>query len=84
MHKNGVVHRDLKLENILLDEQMNVRLVDFGFSTYTNIKKLSSFKGTKVYMAPEMLERKQYDGRKVDVFSAGVILFSLIHGIFPF
>ena len=84
MHKNGVVHRDLKLENILVDKQMNVRLVDFGFSTYNSIDKLTSFKGTKVYMAPEIKEQKVYDGRQIDVFSSAILLFAMVHGIFPF
>ena len=56
MHKLGVVHRDLKLENSLLDENMNIKIADFGFATYSNVKKLESFKGTKTYMAPEIRE----------------------------
>lgn len=84
MHKNGVVHRDLKLENLLVDNKLNVKLADFGFATYKNIKKLSSFKGTKTYMAPEIWENVVYDGRNADVFSCAVIIFIIVHGIFPF
>lgn len=84
MHKKGVVHRDLKLENILYDDQMNLKIVDFGFATYKNIKKLESYKGTKTYMAPEIRKKHVYDGRQVDLFSTAVILFILVNGIFPF
>ena len=84
MHKKGVVHRDLKLENILIDDKMNLKIVDFGFATYKGIKKLQSYKGTKTYMAPEIKKRLAYDGRKVDIFSTAVILFIIVNGIFPF
>lgn len=84
MHRKGVVHRDLKLENILIDKKLNLKIVDFGFATYKNIKKLQSYKGTKTYMAPEIKKRQNYDGKKVDVFSTAVILFIIVNGIFPF
>lgn len=79
-----VAHRDLKLENILVDENLNLKVADFGFATYKKIGKLQSYRGTKTYMAPEIKEGKVYDGQKADMFSAGVILFIMVQGIFPF
>lgn len=79
-----MVHRDLKLENILLDDKLNIKVVDFGFSCYKHVDKLKSYKGTQTYMAPEIKEGLVYDGKKTDVFAAGVILFVLVLGIFPF
>merc|ERR1719174_2369485 len=84
MHNHKVVHRDLKLENILVDEQINLKVADFGFATYKKINKLKSYRGTMTYMAPEIKEGKQYDGRQIDIFSTGVILFIIVQGIFPF
>lgn len=84
MQSKNVVHRDLKLENILVDDQINLKVADFGFATYKKINKLKSYRGTMTYMAPEIKEGKQYDGRQIDIFSTGVILFIIVQGIFPF
>jgi len=84
MHSNRVCHRDLKLENILLDDQLNIKIADFGFASYKNIDCLKSYRGTMTYMAPEIKEGKHYKGSQADLFSFGVILFILIQGIFPF
>lgn len=84
VQENNVAHRDLKLENILIDKDMNLKVADFGFATYTHGGKLFSYRGTKTYMAPEIRTQKEYDGHKVDVFSLGVILFIVVMGIFPF
>ena len=84
MHSNRVVHRDLKLENILVDDKLNLKLADFGFACYKNIDCLKSYRGTFTYMAPEIKEGRQYNGTQVDMFSFAVILFIIVQGIFPF
>ena len=84
LHQFGIVHRDLKLENILVDDSLNLKLADFGFACYKNIDALKSYRGTMTYMAPEIKEGKQYKGKNVDMFSIGVILFIIVQGIFPF
>lgn len=84
MHERQVCHRDLKCENILIDDNMNLKLADFGFACYKNINALESYRGTLTYMAPEIKECKQYNGKQVDMFSIGVILFIIVKGNFPF
>jgi len=84
MHGKGVAHRDLKLENILVDDQMNLKVADFGFATFRNVGKLKSYRGTMTYMAPEIKYGKVYDGFQVDMFSTAVILFIIVQGTFPF
>lgn len=85
VHSKGIVHRDLKLENILLDERCNVKLGDFGFTREFEAKRLmDTFCGTTGYAAPEMLSGKKYTGPEVDVWSLGVILYALLCGALPF
>lgn len=62
IHSKQVVHRDLKLENILVDSNFNFKLVDFGYAAYKLIDSLKSFRGTFTYMAPEIKEGKTYKG----------------------
>lgn len=84
INDQGVVHRDIKLENILLDKDMNLKLADFGFATNKHIDQLNQFRGTQSYMAPEIRQNKVYDGKSTDIFSMGVVLFTLVVGYFPF
>ena len=86
VHKQSCVHRDLKLENILLDRHENVKLVDFGFTREYEgrTNHLQTFCGTICYAAPEMLKGERYAGEKVDVWSLGIILYALLCGELPF
>lgn len=86
VHQQSCVHRDLKLENILLDKHENVKLVDFGFTREYEGKAnyLQTFCGTICYSAPEMLKGEKYAGEKVDVWSLGIILYALLCGELPF
>ncbi|KAJ5709917.1 hypothetical protein N7493_009509 [Penicillium malachiteum] len=86
VHSKSCVHRDLKLENILLDKHENVKLCDFGFTREYEGKAsyLQTFCGTICYSAPEMLKGEKYAGEKVDVWSLGIILFALLAGELPY
>ncbi|CAG9462218.1 unnamed protein product [Pedinophyceae sp. YPF-701] len=84
-HSKGVVHRDIKLENILLDRDDSVRVIDFGLSAITAPgKKLKVYCGSPSYAAPEIVARRHYDGPPVDVWSLGVVLFAMVCGFLPF
>ena len=84
LHSNNIVHRDIKLENIIADKDMNLKLADFGFATDENIEELNVFRGTQSYMAPEIRNGDVYNGKETDIFSMGVVLFTLVVGYFPF
>ena len=89
MHSDQkVIHRDLKLENILVDSQFNLKICDFTLAKtiaegsvvgvfYTNV-------GTERYMAPEIHENKPYKGSTTDIFAFGVIIFVMVTGVMPF
>ncbi len=84
-HKHNIVHRDIKMENMLVDEQLNVKIIDFGFSTwFTTEQKLKIFCGTPSYMAPEIVSKKEYFGPPADMWSLGILLYAMLCGSFPF
>ncbi|KAL3517975.1 hypothetical protein ACH5RR_020564 [Cinchona calisaya] len=87
-HSRGVYHRDLKPENLLLDENENLKISDFGLSALAESKHqdglLHTTCGTPAYVAPEVINRKGYDGAKADIWSCGVVLFVLLAGYLPF
>ncbi|XP_077132501.1 NUAK family SNF1-like kinase 1 [Ranitomeya variabilis] len=84
-HKNGIVHRDIKLENILLDENLNVKLADFGLSNlYHKNQVLETYCGSPLYASPEIVKGLPYRGPEVDCWALGVLLYALIYGSMPF
>uniref|UniRef100_A0A8C8BQZ7 non-specific serine/threonine protein kinase n=1 Tax=Otus sunia TaxID=257818 RepID=A0A8C8BQZ7_9STRI len=88
LHCQGIVHRDLKIENFLLDENNNIKIVDFGLSNTANFDGLSQELlhtqcGSPAYAAPELLAHRKY-GPKVDVWSIGVSMFAMLTGTLPF
>ncbi|KAK9476258.1 kinase-like domain-containing protein [Lipomyces japonicus] len=85
IHMKNIVHRDLKLENILLDKRQSAKLCDFGFTRECEPKRLlQTFCGTICYAAPEMVKGEKYHGQAVDVWSLGIILYALLCGELPF
>ena len=83
-----VVHRDLKLENIVLDRNFNLKVCDFAMSKTIQEGNMTgiyySQLGSERYMAPEIIEGKAYKGTSVDMFALGVVLFAMVTGVMPF
>ena len=85
MHASGVAHRDLKPENLLLDDDSQIKIVDFGLSnTFTPGQNLRTACGSPCYASPEMISGKSYDPRKSDIWSIGIILYAMVCGCLPF
>ncbi|KAM6972864.1 testis-specific serine/threonine-protein kinase 5-like [Aplochiton taeniatus] len=85
-HNNHIVHRDLKCENILLDEQGFVKLTDFGFANHCTDRSalMNTFCGSVAYTAPEILLSRKYNGEQADLWSLGVILYAMVTGRLPY
>jgi len=95
LHRNGIAHRDIKMENIIITEQEKVKLIDFGLCTFMSKKAgntegdgdeiLSTrWCGSEDYVCPEILQQKPYSGIKADVWSMGVVLYIMLFGELPF
>ena len=85
IHNNRIVHRDIKLDNILIDLDNKIKICDFGVSKrVNNNEKMFEQCGTPTYIAPEILKGKGYEGYKVDIWSAGVVLYAMLSGTVPF
>lgn len=85
-HDAGVSHRDLKLDNILVNDMGEIKIIDFGFAVRRNPQTglVSNFCGTPTFMSPEIVKRVAHDPHKADVWALGVILYKLLTDRFPF
>lgn len=84
-HRNSIVHRDLKIENILISKTGDIKIIDFGLSNLFSPKSLlKTFCGSLYFAAPELLQARQYTGPEVDVWSFGIVLYVLVCGKVPF
>ena len=84
-HSVGITHRDIKLENVLLQDNHCVKIIDFGLSTYlSSDRKVNLFCGTMSYMAPEIVLGKETLGPPIDVWAVTVMMYVMLTGTFPF
>jgi len=80
-----VLHRDIKLDNILLNDHRTIKLCDFGVSKILKKDQMITEQcGTPAYIAPEIIEDQGYSGYTVDIWSLGVLLYAMVSGAVPF
>ena len=85
IHSKNIIHRDIKLDNILIDLNNNIKICDFGVGKqYIKGDKLKDKCGTPAYIAPEILKNFGYEGPPVDIWSSGVVLYAMLSGTVPF
>lgn len=86
LHFKKIAHRDIKTENILLDANMNAKLIDFGFSKEYSSEDpmMETFCGSPSYVSPEIIKKLKYNGEKIDVWSLGVTLYIMLEASEPF
>ena len=85
IHSKNIVHRDIKLDNVLIDLNNNIKICDFGVGKIIHEGEILTDQcGTPAYIAPEILENKGYEGPPVDLWSSGVVLYSMLSGTVPF
>jgi MAP/microtubule affinity-regulating kinase len=86
LHGKDIVHRDIKLENVLISKDFKIKIIDFGFSTQLpkDNPLLYDFCGTPHYIAPEVIQREGYYGKPADIWALGVLIYRLVVGTFPY
>ena len=85
LHAKNVTHRDIKLENIIIDKRGILKLIDFGFCCCSSPDTLMKvFCGTPSYMCPEIVMKREYLGPPTDIWATGILLYALLCGAFPF
>lgn len=87
IHSRGIVHRDIKCENILFDDNDVLKIIDFGFASCykENRRALSeTYCGSRAYCCPELLKQKPYQPHAADIWASGVVLFAMVYGKLPF
>ena len=85
IHQNKIIHRDIKLNNILVDSNFNVKVCDFGICSFMKSgKRIRDTGGTPAYLAPEIITENGEISEKSDVWSLGVMLYLLTFGVLPF
>eukprot|EP00117_Sycon_ciliatum_P050612 scpid17025/ scgid35707/ PAS domain-containing serine/threonine-protein kinase len=85
LHSNGIVHRDVKDENVIIDDDFNIKLIDFGSAAYMEPSRLfATFCGTLEFCSPEVLLGNRYPGPELEMWSLGVTLYTLVFGENPF
>ena len=87
MHHQGIVNRDIKLENMLVADDFTIKIADFGFAKPMEGRgdgQIATYLGTPGYMAPEIIEGRLYSGQAVDIFALGIVLFSMVTVSSPF
>jgi serine/threonine protein kinase len=85
LHDKNVTHRDIKLENIIIDKRDHIKLIDFGFCCHSaSDQKLRVFCGTPSYMCPEIVQRRDYLGPPTDIWATGILFYAMLCGKFPF
>ncbi|PVH17798.1 uncharacterized protein CXQ87_000696 [Candidozyma duobushaemuli] len=84
LHKNGIVHRDIKDENVIVDERGIIKLIDFGSAGYVKSGPFDVFVGTIDYASPEVLRGEKYEGKPQDIWALGILLYTMIYKENPF
>ena len=83
-HSRDIVHRDIKLDNIVVDAESKVKLVDFGLSINLAVCKKVAVSGTPIYLSPEIVNREPHENKPADIWAAAVCLYRCVLGRFPF